>query len=281
MIKSILACTDGSEHGDAAVEYAITLARQLKARLSGLHVLDSRMLDGPLMADISGWLGAEPFSAQLTHFRQLMEQKGTAVMDSFRTRCEQQGVAAEAKVRTGLPARIILEEETRVELVVLGQQGEHAEWTGDLVGSTVERVVRHSLKPCLVTPTAFQPVTKILCGYDGSGHASRALHEAIELAVALSVPLIILVAAENADEVGPAHEKAEDAMKMARAHECIAAQLVAEGDPGEQLQVKARELGCTLIVVGAYGHSRIREMILGSTTQQLIAHSQQPVMLVR
>ena len=281
MIKSILACTDGSEHGDAASDYAITLARQLKARLCGLHVLDSRMLEGPLMADISGWLGAEPFSAQLTHFRQLMEQKGAAVMASFQTRCAAQGVPAEVKVCTGLPARVILEEEARAELVVLGQQGEHAEWTGDLAGSTVERVTRHSLKPCLVTPIAFQPVTKILAGYDGSGHASRALHEAIELAAALAVPLVILVAAENADEVGPAHEKAEDAMKLARAHECIAAQLVVEGDPGEQLQLKARELGCNLIVIGAYGHSRIRAMILGSTTHQLIAHSQQPVMLVR
>ena len=281
MIKSILACTDGSEHGDAASEYAVTLARQLKARLSGLHVLDSRMLEGPLMADISGWLGAEPFSAQLTHFRQLMEQKGAAVMESFRALCEQHGVPAEVKVRTGLPSRIILDEETRAELVVLGQKGEHAEWTGDQTGSTVERVVRHSVKPCLVTPTAFQPVKKILAGYDGSGHASRALHEAIELAVALSAPLVILVAAENPDEEETARAQAEDAMKLARAHDCVAANLVVAGDPAEQLRLKAHDLGCNLIVVGAYGHSRIREMILGSTTHQLIAHSDLPVMLVR
>ena len=281
MIKSILACTDGSEHGDAACEYAATLALRLKARLSGLHVLDSRMLEGPLMADISGWLGAEPFSAQLAHFRQLMEQKGNALMESFRALCEKQGVPAEVMVRTGLPARVILAEEPRVELVVLGRQGEHAEWTGDLAGSTVERVVRHSVKPCLVTPVAFQPVKKILAGYDGSGHASRALHEAIELAVALNVPLVILVAAENADEEERARQLAEDAMRLARAHDCIAADLVVQGEPSEQLRAKAKDLACNLIVVGAYGHNRIREMILGSTTHQLIARSECPVMLVR
>lgn len=280
MIKSILACTDGSEHGDAASEYAITLARQLKARLSGLHVLDSRMLEGPLMADISGWLGAEPFSAQLVHFRELMDKKGEAVMQAFSDLCEKQGVSADVKVRTGMPARVILEEETRVELVVLGQRGEHAEWTGDLTGSTVERVIRHSIKPCLVAPLACQPVKKILAGYDGSGHASRALHEAIEIAVALSVPLVILVVAEDGQEEA-ARGHAEDAMKLARAHECVAANLVVNGNPEEMIRAKAHDLACNLIVVGAYGHGRIREFILGSTTHQLIARSDLPVMLVR
>jgi nucleotide-binding universal stress UspA family protein len=280
MIKSILVCTDGSEHGDAACEYAVTLAQQLKARLAALHVLDARLLEGPLMADISGWLGAEPFSAQLVHFRELLNQKGEAVVSAFRDLCQKRGCVAEARMKTGLPVRVILEEETRAELVVLGRQGEHAEWTGDLVGSTVERVVRHSIKPCLVTPVAFQPVKKIMAGYDGSGHASRALHEAIELAVALAVPLVILVVAEDGDEA-QARERAEDAMKLARAHECVAAQLVVSGTPDELLRTKAHDLGCNLLVVGAYGHGRIREMILGSTTHQLIARCDLPVMLVR
>jgi len=152
MIKSILVCLDGSEHGDAACAMALHLTARLQARLLGLHVLDSRMLEGPLMADLSGWIGAQPYGAQLQQFRELMEQKGQAVVRAFDDRCSKAGIQAESWLKMGHPARVILEEEARAELVVMGQRGEHAEWMGGLMGSTVERVVRHSVKPCLIVP---------------------------------------------------------------------------------------------------------------------------------
>lgn len=280
MIKTLLVCTDGSTGGTAAVRYAIHLAQRLKARLSALHVLDSRMLEGPLMADISGWIGAQPYGAQVQQFRQLMEQKGEAVLAAVGTLCDEAELDADLQVVLGHPARAILDHEARAELVVLGRFGEHADLTGELIGSTVERVIRHSIKPCLVTASEFQPVSRILCGYDGSGHASKALHEAIELALALSAPLVILTVAEGHDLVR-AREIAEDGIRFARAHECAAGNLVVEGRADQVLLTKAEELGCSLIVVGAYGHSRIREMILGSTTQNLVTRSHLPVLLVR
>jgi len=280
MIKSILVCTDGSQFGDTACDYGINLARQLKASLAGLHVLDSRMLEGPLLADISGWLGAQPFGAQVEQFRELMEQKGAAVIAAFEKRCEETGVAFEGAIKMGHPAQVILAEEARAELIVMGLNGEHAEWSGDMIGSTVERVVRHSLKPCLVTPLKHSPITKIMAAFDGSAHASRALHEAIEMALALAVPLVILVVAEDFNTAA-AREIAEDGMKLARAHECAAAHLVVEGAPEQIILTKAEELGCNLIVVGAYGHNRIRELVLGSTTTRLITETHLPLMLVR
>lgn len=280
MIKTLLVCTDGSPGGNAATGFAIFLAHRLKARLTALHVLDSRMLEGPLMADISGWVGAQPYGAQLQQFRQLMEQKGEAVMASFGTACTNAGVDADTVVKMGHPARVILESEARAELVILGRFGEHAELTGEMIGSTVERVIRHSIKPCLVTSSTFNPITRILCGYDGSGHSSKALHEAIELALALSAPLVILTVAES-HNVAEARELAEEGIRLARAHECAAGNLVVEGRADQALLTKAEELGCDLIVVGAYGHSRIREMILGSTTQNLVTRARLPVLLVR
>ncbi|MFH0908384.1 MAG: universal stress protein [bacterium] len=280
MIKSILVCTDGSQFGDTACEYGINLAQQLKTSLTGLHVLDSRMLEGPLMADISGWLGAQPFGAQLQQFRELMEQKGAAVIAAFDKLCEEKGIPFEGTVEMGHPAQVILAAAARTELIIMGQNGEHAEWSGDMIGSTVERIVRHSLKPCMVTPLKYHPITKILAAFDGSPHASGALHEAIEMALALSVPLVILTVAENFD-VAEAREIAENGMKLARAHECAAAHLVVEGQPEQLILTKAEELGCNLIVVGAYGHNRIRELVLGSTTTRLITETHLLLMLVR
>ena len=280
MIKSILVCTDGSPHGDVACEYAIFLTQQLQARLLGLHVLDSRMLEGPLMADISGWVGAQPFGAQLQQFRELMEKKGETVIQAFNSRCEEAGVTAETWLKMGHPPKIILEEEARAELLVMGQKGEHAEWIGDMNGSMVERVVRHSVKPCMITPHAFQPISRIMIAYDGSAHASQALHEATELAQALKVELVILTVAETDDQKW-ANEISKDAVELVKAHGIQALSLVVKGKPAATILEKTRDERCNLIVVGAYGHSRIREMILGSTTAQIITKSKVPVMLVR
>ena len=280
MIKSILVCTDGSHHGDVACEYGIFLTQQLHARLLGLHVLDSRMLEGPLMADISGWVGAQPFGTQLQQFRELMEKKGETVIQAFNSRCEQAGVMAETWIKMGHPPTVILEEEARSELLVMGQKGEHAEWIGDMSGSMVERVVRHSVKPCMITSDVFRPISRIMAAYDGSAHASQALHEATELAQALKVELVILTVAET-DDQKCANDISKDAIELVKAHGIQALNLVVKGKPAATILEKARDEHCDLIVVGAYGHSRIREMILGSTTAHIITKSKVPVMLVR
>lgn len=280
MIKTLMVFTDGSDGGTIATRYALSLARRLSAKLSGCHILDSRMLEGPLMADISGWVGAQPFSGQLTQFRDLMQQKGEAILANLSSMAEKEGVDIELILKMGHPARIILEESLRTEMIVLGQNGEHAELTGDFIGSTVERVARQCMKMSLITPSTFEPIDKILCAFDGSAHAGKALREAIEFAIALQAPLVILTVAEG-HNLADARETAEAGLQIARAHECAAANLVIEGRPDQVIPMKAEELGSDLIVVGAFGHSRIREMILGSTTTSLIARSRKPILLVR
>jgi len=281
MIKSLLACTDGSPHGEQVLRCALHLARRLEARLSVLHVLDSRLLEGPMIANISGWIGAEPFSDPLTQFRAIMQEKGDAVLAAAKAMCVAGGVAdVEAKLVWGHPARVILREEIPAELVILGQDGEHDDVTGEWTGSTVDRVIRHSVKPCLIVPSTFSPIDRIMIGYDGSPHASRALHEAIELAIGLMVPLFICTVVEGGD-----HQRAMDhadmAMRLARAHECAAAFLIVEGRADEILLAKAIELQCGLLVAGSHGHSRIREMIIGSTANRLLHHTTLPLLLVR
>lgn len=280
MIKNILVCTDGSVYGDVAGRYAIYLANKLKARLLGLHILDSRMLEGPMMADISGWLGAQPYGAQVQQFRELMTQKGEAVIEALREQATKDGVEAECYVKMGHPSRVMMEEEAHAELIVLGQKGEHAEWADEMMGSNAERLIRQSIKPCLITPGEFQTISKILVAYDGSGHAGQALTQAVELALALDIELIITTASDNG-ETDKASEISVDAVHQAEAHGCRAVNVIVEGPAEEAILETAREQECDFIVVGAYGHSRIRELLLGSTASALITRSHLPVMVVR
>lgn len=280
MIKRIQVCTDGSQHSRAACEYGISLAGKLSAKLTGIHVLDSRMLEGPLMADISGWIGAQPYGSQLQQFREVLEQKGNAIVDAFNERCQEAGVDGEGTLRMGHPSRVLLDEETHAELMILGQRGVHADLIGNALGSTAERVVRQSIKACMVVPAQFKPVTKVLVAYDGSNYASKALHQAIELAQALSVELIVLTVAEG-KEVAEAESASREAMDLASAHECRAISLVSEDDhAAESIIANAEEQGADLIVMGAYGHGRIRQWILGGTTTYVLTHADIPAMMV-
>lgn len=280
MIKSILIGIDGSSYSDTATAYGLDLAQQLQAHVTGVHVLDSRMLEGPLMADISGWIGAQPYSSQLQQFRDLLEQKGRTIVEAFDQRRAEAGIKGEGLLRMGHPSRVLVEEEVRAELVVLGQRGLHADIVGESLGSVAERVVRHSIKPCLVVPEINRPIRKMLVAYDGSGHASQALHEAIELSQALNVELIILTVAEK-DEAW-AQKTSQEAIKLAEAHESHAIPLVSDDrESASSILDNSAEQGADLIVMGAYGHSRIREWILGSTTTHVMTRSSIPVLLVR
>ncbi len=283
MIKRILACTDGSRGGDAATAFGIELAQKCQATLTGLHVLDSRVLEGPLMADISGWIGAQPYGNQLQQFREVLEEKGQAIIQSFDERCTAAGCkGARGIVRMGHPSRVILDEESDADLVILGRHGIHADMVGEALGSTAERVVRHSEKPCMVTPSEFTATRKMLLAYDGSEHARHALQTAVALSQATAAELIILTVAEEAD-TGPARKLLEEALATAeQAGIKGGVPLIAEArHAADAIQENTVEQGCDLIVMGTYGHNRIREMILGSTTTRVTTHAQVPVLLVR
>lgn len=280
MIKSILVCTDGSSAGDAARDYGIYLAKTLKAHLKGLHVLDARTLDGPLMATVSGWVGALPYNIELMQFRELLQQKGNTIIEAFNARCREEGIDAETIVSMGYPARVIIEEEINADILILGQKGEHAAWLGESAGSTVSRVVRHSAKPVLVTPVTFTPIRKILAAYDGSDHATQAVREAATLAAALQVPLEVLTVAPTRD-TEEANRMSREGMNIAIPIHKQVSHLVGSGEPHVVIMGMAEHYNFDLIVAGAFGHSRIREMIIGSTTQQMIMRSTVPVMLIR
>ncbi len=281
MFKSIMVCTDGSSYSETACEYGIDLAKKVGARLIGLHVMDALLLEGPLMADISGWIGASPYAAQLPQFRELLREKAEAIGEAFATACQEVGMAPEVTIRTGHPISVILEESAKVELTVLGQKGEHAEFLGEMMGSTAERISRHIRRPCLLTPAGFRPIRKILAAYDGSAQAGAALELAAELAAALAVPLTILTIAQK-DDGEAARAAAANGVRMARDHGAEADSVtMAVGRAGPAILQAAEEHQCDLIALGSIGHSRFRDFFIGSAAAHVAARSSRPVLMVR
>ena len=279
MIKNILFGVDGSPCGETARAYAFDLARRLDARLEAVHVVDSRMLEFPLVGPQPGVIGWNP--GAVNGLQEALRARGEALLREVSARGEQAGVPVVATLEFGHPAQIFCEIQTRTELVVLGRQGEHSKDAPDITGSTMERFIRRASRPCLVTPAEFRPVAKILAGVDGSASAARALHEAVELANALHLPLVILAVAEREGDLPLAQKNALEAHSLARAHDCAAAAVTAVGAPATRILEKAEETGCNLVVLGSHGHGWIYDRLIGSAAAHVVSRGLLPVMLVR
>lgn len=278
MLKSFLVPVDGSEYTAAAVGYATALARQEEARITLLFVVDVISLEGPFLADLSGIVGVVPYLDLQKQVRETLVEKGKAVLETQAAVCLAAGVPCATKIETGIVSRVICELSATHDAIVVGRRGEHASWSGLLLGSVVEEVVRGCAKPVLVTPRHLLPVTRILAAYDGSRTANRALGLAAAFARSLDLPLVVVcVAAEEREGQGILSE----AETYLEPHRLRLKTVLESGNPVEGILQVAQREACDLVIMGAYGHSRVRELFLGSTTDGLLRAARIPILLYR
>ncbi len=279
MIKNILFGVDGSPFGEVARDHAIDLALRLDARLEAIHVVDSRMLDFPIVAPQPGCISWNP--GAVNGLQEALRARGESLLRDTAARGEQAGIPIVTALEFGHPAQVFDEVQSRTELVVIGRQGEHSKDAPDITGSTMERFIRRASRPCLVTPAQFHPIGKILACVDGSPSAGRALQEAVELANGLHIPLVILAVAERDGDLPSAQKISLEAHSLARAHECAAAAITAVGAPATRILEHAAEAGCDLIVLGSHGHGWIYDRLIGSAAAHVVSRGRVPVLLVR
>ena len=168
MIKSILVALDGSEHADAALQYALWLAERVRATVLGLHVIDVVSIEGSFLHDISGSLGFEPYLDFSAKMREALRERGRVLLETFTKRCAERGVPCDTTLATGIVANEICDQARVADLVVIGHRGVNEQFSTGLLGSTAEVVTRKSPKPVLVSPMHFQETRKPLLAYDGS-----------------------------------------------------------------------------------------------------------------
>lgn len=170
--------------------------------------------------------------------------------------------------------------EGQVDLIMLGKRGENANFATEHLGSTMERVVRASHKPCLVTSRAFKPVERILFAYDGSRSCQKAL-EFLATNSALRDLELHLVTVASEHEAAAARQTLQAAEGVLRAAGCAPVAQILVGVPDNEISAYVEARGIGLLIMGAYGHNRIRQLIIGSTTTAMIRHCKVPVLLFR
>lgn len=273
--KKILVASDGSTHAQTALETALELAGRFSASLSLLHVVNVRLLEGPFLSDLSGMV-AGPFLNFQQQVREILVQKGENLLAALREECRRRGVPAETELAEGVVSRVICRASRAHDLICLGRHGEHAAFRGLLMGSTVEEVVRGSSRPVLVSGDQTRSPGRLLLPYDGSQTAGAALALAVDMASHLDASLAVLAVAAEPEE---GHSLLDEAGKFTASRGVQVSFRHMAGDPVEAIVSAAAD--ADLIVMGAYGHSRLRELFLGSTTAGVLARAKVPVLLYR
>jgi nucleotide-binding universal stress UspA family protein len=282
-MKNILICTDGSNYAHEACLYAAWLSQQTQANISVLYVTDLRQFEIPAVADFSGSLGIQPFEGMVAQLHEVEELKSKFVKDHALKSLRDAGVPDE-KIsyyhETGLLVDVLGDYAVDADLVLLGKRGENVNFATEHLGSMLERVLRSVKKPCLVTNRKFQPITKLAIAYDGGKSCQRALDFIAKSEPFCSTELHVVVCVEGHEEAEAAERLKEAETKLQAAGLSPNCQVLG-GDVESSIANYVKQEKIELLLLGAYGHSRIRELLIGSTTTELLRRCYVPVLCFR
>jgi nucleotide-binding universal stress UspA family protein len=278
MIKNILVPLDGSEHSRSALEYAQWLAEKFDGTLFGQHVIDTISIEGTFFHDVSGSLGFEPYLDFSTKMREILEDRGKNILEAFVDSCRAKGVRHQTFLDMGLIANEICERSKVADLVVVGHRGINEEFSTGLLGSTAEAITRKCPRPVFVSTRKFKIVESPMLAYDGSQRASTAMESAAEFCTRLKLPLTVLTVARE-DKLAETIQ--HQAKSYLGSYAVETRYETARGYPEQKIIEYLANLGHDLLFIGAYGHRRIIEMVLGSTTEYVMRNATCPVFMTR
>ncbi|MBB4265451.1 universal stress protein [Roseospira visakhapatnamensis] len=284
MSTTLMALVDGSAYSESVCRHAAWVATRTGARVTLYHVLDPRRAPG--QRDLSGSirLGArsallEKLSALDEQHAKLAQAQGRAILEDAHALITAEGVSdVVTRLRHDDIVETVTAKEGAADMILIGKRGEAAGLDKPHLGSNFERIVRASHKPVLVANRAFRPIGRVLIAYDGGVSSMKAVDYVSRDPLFAGLDVVVAT-------VGPDTEDTRRALDNARATLTAgghgAEAHILRGQPGKALGEVVERKGIDLLVMGAYGHSRLRTLVIGSTTTEMIRACKVPVVLIR
>lgn len=284
MSRKVLACIDASPYAQAVCDYAAWAAKKLNVAMSVIHVLDKA--NNNVQTDLSGSIGLGSQEALLAQLAELDEkhaklalESGRIMLDAAKARAEAAGVSAvDERLRHGQLVETLAELAEETRLLVLGKRGISSADAHGHIGLHVERVIRTLHKPILLTQQSYTEPNSIMLAFDGSATALKGLEmlSASPLGKGLPVHLVMAGANTSASEAQMA-----SAAAILRNAGFTTTVTIVGGEPETVLHQYQQQHHIDLLVMGAYGHSRIRQFIVGSTTTAMISQAKCSLLILR
>lgn len=275
--KTILVHVDQSRHAPARIRYAAALAREHEAHLIGAAMTGlPRYVFSDGAWPIPQTLASSCFDPLYDHANQALDQFIDIVADY--------AVSHEKRLVTDQDAEALAELARFCDLVVITQDDPHEALPGQ-VERLPDYVALNSTAPVLLVPTdwtASGPPGHVLLAWNGSPMATRAVYAAIPLMRnAASVRLASFCGPTEPCADRSEAEQPQLAASLSRhgiyVEQCLRFQ---DADAGRALLTLTDETGGDLIVMGCYGQSRFREMLLGGVTRTILQAAKVPVLMM-
>jgi len=283
--KDILVYLDNHRGSEQRLQLAISIGSPNRAHLFGVYGFELPSLPAPhFMAatyvedDVSRTTYIRERDAAFTALEQMES--------TFRIATNRAGLTGDWWISSGKAgdlATIVTERARYVDLVLLGQADPNHPLF-DRLATLPETVMIGSGRPVLIVPYAERIDTfgkHILVAWSGTREGARAVGDTLTLLRSADRVTVVSIRPRSAVKVSDNQRAADLAQHLAR-HEIRAEALELAGDEAaasELILAQAAELGCDLIVMGGYGHSRTRELILGGVTRHVLKHMTVPVLM--
>jgi nucleotide-binding universal stress UspA family protein len=280
-LRNLLVHVDQTNDSPKRVDYAVQLAARENAHLTALYCVGEFLLPG--WADVPGQVVAEQ--------RRKETERGEAVLQQFRDTAEKQGISYETRMAE-VPADSVADEVAvnarYSDLAILGQVNPDEIPTGGR--HIVETVVMGAGRPVLVVPYIGAPKAangdlrigrNIMVSWDAGREATRAVNDAMPFLERADKATVVAINptrsfGRHGDEPG-----ADIGLHIARHDVKVDVTHYNMGDmgPGDAMLSRVSDLDADMLVMGAYGHSRMREIILGGATRTILEHMTVPVLM--
>jgi nucleotide-binding universal stress UspA family protein len=280
-LRNLLVHVDQTKACAARMDAAIQLAARHGAHLTALYCVGEFLLPG--WADVPGQVLADQ--------RRRETEAGESVLGEFRDKAEKAGISYETRLAE-VPADSIADEVAvnarYVDVAILGQVDPDEVPSGGR--HIVETVVMGAGRPVLVIP--YIGVTKdghgqprigrdIMVAWDATREATRAVNDALPLLESSDSAKVVVINPVTSSQRHGEEPGADIGLHIARHDVRVDVQHYTMGDmgPGDAILSRVSDEACDLLVMGAYGHSRLRELIMGGATQTVLRHMTVPVLM--
>jgi nucleotide-binding universal stress UspA family protein len=280
--KTVTVFLDASPSGRKRAAHAVTLAQRWGAHLVGVHVVFAGVALHPSTSYVRGACAIDQVIIDEQELDAVAEAASVLLGKHFRALCVRAHISGEFRaIRRGHAAEDAILRSLHSDLVVVG----HPEPHGLPEDMSPERILLASGVPLLIVPNAWDGETigqRVLIGWNATRQARRAVSDAmVFLVTAQSVTVLVV------DPLGPPLHREEPGAEIARqlarhGVDVDVEQAASHGSPIAQVILGyAARSASDLLVVGAYSHARLRELVLGGTTRTLLARMPVPVLISR
>lgn len=284
----IVIAIDGSDEARAAAEMGLRVAARFNARISGISVIDVRVVEGPAVETLSplwGEVTGRPFQPEVMR---LYRERADSALDDLCSAAERAGVEpVDRSIEIGVAEDVLVDRTGDADLLVMGRRGEHGGFGRRNLGATLWRVLHRASCPVLVaghpspsemTPAVEHPIlpSRTLVAWEPTHRGISALELAVGYCQIVGAELRVVCAGDES------HDSAMDEALERLADAGLSWESCRlDVQPADAVEEAIRRWNADCLFMGAFGRGVLRDRLFGSHTGDILQRITIPVFVCR